>query len=176
MHPPATPVAYRRLLLESGHAIEMTPEHMLFVGSGKEARSAANVSVGDGLIAINCGGTQRVTQITTVLKTGGVFAPFTRSGSIVVNGVVASAYSSDYYSVTLNGDELVSAQTVANIALSPLIAFHALLKPFGMCSAETCVEEWGMGADGTHPYVFGLQRIGETWKWVKKRSEHAHLA
>ena len=131
---------------------------------------AANVRLGDELNVINCADTQRVTQITTVYKTGGTFAPFTRSGSIVVNGVVASTYSGDYYSATLDGAEVASAQAVAKIALAPLAAFHALLTPCPMCNGETCIEVCGVGAEGTHPYayVFGLQRIGEMLKWLKK--------
>ena len=121
----ARAVGYRRILLESGHALELTAEHMVFVG--KQARMAANVRLGDELNVVNCAGTQRVTQITTVYKIGGTFAPFTRSGSIVVNGVVASTYSGDYYSATLDGAEIASAQAVAKIALAPLAPFHALL-------------------------------------------------
>lgn len=162
------PVAFRRLLLESGHSLELTPEHMVFVGAydQKVARLAANVRLGDVLTVVNCADAQRVVQTTTVLKTGGIFAPFTRSGSIVVNGVVASAYAHDHYSVTLAGAELVSAQSMANIALSPLIAFHALMAPCGLCSAETCVE--GYGIQDKHPYVVGLERIGDVWQWCKK--------
>jgi len=168
---------FRRLMLESGHALELTPEHMVFVGHGdkKQAKSASNVRLGDLLTVVDRAGVQRVTDISTVTKVGGIFAPFTRSGSLVVNGVVASSYAHDYYSVTLDGVEIVSAQRVAEIALSPLAAFHWLTAPCGLCSAETCVEQYGVGTEGKHPYIAGLERIGDAWKWVKKGA-HAHLS
>ena len=56
-----------RILLDSGHALELTA---VFVG--KQARMAANVRLGDELNVVNCAGTQRVTQTTTVCKTGGL--------------------------------------------------------------------------------------------------------
>ena len=77
--------------------------------------------------------------------------------------------------LTLDGVEIVSAQRVAEIALSPLAAFHWLTAPCGLCSAETCVEEYGVGTEGKHPYIAGLERIGDAWKWVKKGA-HAHLS
>ena len=64
---------------------------------------------------------------------------------------------------------LVSAQTVADIGLAPLRAFHCLTAPCGtLCAAETCVGEYGMGSEGMHPYVRGLQKIGDVVQWLKK--------
>ena len=71
--------------------------------------------------------------------------------------------------MTADGVELISAQRIAEIALSPLVAFHALMAPCGgVCSAETCVEAYGVGVEGKHPYVVGLERIGDWWTWCKK--------
>jgi len=64
--------------------IEMTPRHMLFV-NGNVVR-ADSVKVGDML-----NDSKTVTDIKSV-KRAGVFAPFTRSGVIMVNGIKASTY------------------------------------------------------------------------------------
>jgi hypothetical protein len=65
--------------------IELSENHMVFVDSGK-AIPASTVKVGD---ILSSG--QEVTGIKTVIRQG-AFAPFTSSGTIVVNGVQASNY------------------------------------------------------------------------------------
>ena len=163
----AAQVEYVRLVLGSGEALELTHEHMVLAsrdGQGAEALMAGLVRVGDELTVVGKG-SQPVTAIGTVVKAGGAYAPFTRAGTIVVNGVVASSYSSAYYGLSLNGRTLVSAQTAAKLALAPLAAAHAVLP---LSAATTALEVYGVGKGSTrlHPYVAALMAFGELCKWA----------
>ena len=74
--------------------LEISKNHMLFVqhGSTQNVVPASVVTVGD-LLVLGSGGFAVVTKISTVERTG-AFAPFTTTGTIAVNGVVASSYVS----------------------------------------------------------------------------------
>jgi hypothetical protein len=67
--------------------LEVSSDHMVFVVN-KGAIPASMVQVGDKLV-----GGDAVSSITKVSRRG-IFAPFTPSGTLVVNGVVASSYVS----------------------------------------------------------------------------------
>jgi secreted trypsin-like serine protease len=67
--------------------LEVSNDHMVFVVN-KGAIPASMVQVGDKLV-----GGAAVSSITKVTRRG-IFAPFTPSGTLVVNGVVASSYVS----------------------------------------------------------------------------------
>ena len=71
--------------------LEMSGEHMLFLVDGRAVPAAA-VRVGDTIRALDAFQQVTVTKISTVVRNG-VYAPFTPSGSIAVNGgIVASAF------------------------------------------------------------------------------------
>jgi hypothetical protein len=72
--------------------LEISKEHMLFVMGGS-ALPASAIVVGDKiqLLYNNHGATAQVKKIVTVVRRG-VYAPFTMSGTVVVNNVVASSY------------------------------------------------------------------------------------
>lgn len=72
--------------------LEMTGNHMLFVRGKEHPVRADSIKVGDNLRADH-GTFTSVTKIQTVTRKG-VYAPLTPSGSIVVNGIVASSYVS----------------------------------------------------------------------------------
>ena len=84
-HRSETEVAEYLLLYPS--MLEVSSDHMVFVET-KGAIPASMVQVGDKLV-----GGASVSTITRVTRHG-VFAPFTPSGTIVVNGVLASSYVS----------------------------------------------------------------------------------
>ena len=84
-HRSETEVAEYFLLYPS--MLEVSSDHMVFVET-KGAIPASMVQVGDKLV-----GGAPVSTITRVTRRG-VFAPFTPSGTIVVNGVLASSYVS----------------------------------------------------------------------------------
>lgn len=71
--------------------LEMSTDHMVFV-SKDQTKPASSLSLGDSVWTAN-GTEATVTRIQTVDRRG-AFAPFTPSGSIFVNGVVASTFVS----------------------------------------------------------------------------------
>jgi hypothetical protein len=100
--------------------LEMTKNHMLFVqqDDGKTLSiPASGIHIGDKLV-LSSGGTSHVTNIA-VVQARGAFAPFTTSGTIVVNGVVASNY------VSLQ-------ESRSDSAVSHLVAVFGVLSPLTM--------------------------------------------
>ena len=138
--------------------LELTSEHMVpvFTRDGKtEVLMAGHVRLGDALTVVGKG-LQPVLAIGTTTKAGGAYAPFTRAGTVAVNGVVASCYCGDFY-----GNSILSAQAVAKLALAPLAAAHAILDA---SAAQTALEKYGVGKKGIHPYVAGLMTLGDLLK------------
>jgi len=81
---------------ENSYPLEISKNHMIFVLDIKTGRKhavpASYVKVGDWLYTDSIKPTQ-VENIITVFREG-AYAPFTMSGTIVVNGVVSSSYVS----------------------------------------------------------------------------------
>lgn len=71
--------------------LELTKDHMVFV-EGNRAVPASSIQVGDNLVMAS-GDLEAVKDIKKVVRKG-IYAPFTPSGSIVVNGVKASNFLS----------------------------------------------------------------------------------
>eukprot|EP00547_Thalassionema_nitzschioides_P003455 CAMPEP_0194203566 /NCGR_PEP_ID=MMETSP0156-20130528/3297_1 /TAXON_ID=33649 /ORGANISM="Thalassionema nitzschioides, Strain L26-B" /LENGTH=638 /DNA_ID=CAMNT_0038929339 /DNA_START=510 /DNA_END=2426 /DNA_ORIENTATION=+ len=89
--------------------ITMSPPHMLFLDSGKVV-PASTIKIGDVLLGGNV-----VIKVNKV-SSKGAYAPFTYSGSIVVNGVVASNYVSLTGTSTFLGVDMQSlAHTVVGV-------------------------------------------------------------
>lgn len=112
---------YLRIQSQKG-AIEISGPHMLFLDNNK-AVPALSVRVGDMLL-----GGDAVTKIDQVMRKG-AFAPFTNSGTIVVDKIVASNY------VTLSGRTTflgVDMHLVAHMGVAP----RRLMCQLGMCSTN----------------------------------------
>jgi len=73
----------------SGNTVELSRDHMVFVEGGR-ALPAAHIKVGDALVLAS-GSVDTVESVRRVARQG-AFAPFTPSGTIVVNGVKASSF------------------------------------------------------------------------------------
>ena len=93
------PADFLRIFTEhQERPLELSEDHMVFVeGSPLKAVPALSLRVGDGVMLGNGTVTTVVaidTTSTTTKGRRGVFAPFTASGTIVVNGLLASNYVS----------------------------------------------------------------------------------
>ena len=88
---------YVELVTESTK-LSLTKDHMVFVKGGRSV-PASNVKVGDSL-ELASGEYEAVDTIRYVMSDG-AFAPFTSSGTIVVNGVVSSSFVAFQGSETL---------------------------------------------------------------------------
>jgi len=111
--------------------LELSKDHMLFVQEGSISKSVPTsaIKVGDKLIVVaNGGGVTEVDKIGSVTCRGS-FAPFTKTGTIVVNDVLASNY------VSLMDKSPVSMQWMAHAFNAPHRIVCAL--SFEICENET---------------------------------------
>lgn len=109
---------FRRLEAENDVTIDVTPSHLLFSAATEEAvltsAEAGPVSdVTEGrYIFVATGNASSVRAVKVrhvrVMRDVGVYAPLTRTGTIVVDGVVASCYA------------LFRSHDVAHVAMAPL--------------------------------------------------------
>lgn len=91
-------IEYLRFHLSDDHhqqaALEITGLHMIFLKNAANAIPASSIKVGDTLIAATVDDdvdSMVVSKIDTIVCHG-AFAPFTYSGKVGVNGIVASSY------------------------------------------------------------------------------------
>lgn len=111
--------------------LELTPKHMVFTGAGK-AVMAKSLRAGDSVLLPN--GDSAEIQSIKVVQSEGLFAPFTASGTLVVNGIVASSYID-----VVDIPWAVSSQWLENVFQIP----HRTICTFRLdwCKQETYTEE-----------------------------------
>ncbi|KAL4716650.1 hypothetical protein ACJJTC_008285 [Scirpophaga incertulas] len=97
---------------ENGEKITATPSHLLLLAAADGWRDAfaGNVEIGDVLLTRGPGAVMRPSRVvdTRVVSRRGVYAPLTRSGTIIVDGALASCYA------------LVRSHALAHAAMAPL--------------------------------------------------------
>ena len=133
--------------------LEISADHMVFVG--KQAVPAGSAKVGDNLLDSN-GENAEIVNIKSVIRKG-AYAPFTESGSIVVNDIVASNYISfeqDTGDISIGGINLVSYQWVAHLAQAP----HRLY-----CSLVSSCENESYTKEGLSLWVAGPFQAANWW-------------
>jgi len=100
--------------------LRVSSNHVIFVNSkdGRSEKLASDIKVDDEIFAIGSEEAittpSKVTSIRTASNANGMFAPLTPSGSIVVDGVVASNYAS------------VAAHNAAHAFFFPARLYHYL--------------------------------------------------
>lgn len=77
---------------KASHPLEISPDHMVFVSGGR-AVPASSIQVGDQLETGIIDTLSTVYAIETVLREG-AYAPFTITGTVIVDGIKASSYVS----------------------------------------------------------------------------------
>jgi len=144
-HSHDTKAEYLQLHVESrNNPLEISKDHMVFIGKNR-AVPAFSVSIGDQLILSdenNKNTNAKVTKITKVERVG-AYAPFTESGTIIVNGLLASNYVSlqeeESGSFTVVGVRIVSMHWLAHAFQAPHRLFCRLSS--NACSNETYTKE-----------------------------------
>jgi hypothetical protein len=134
---------------------------MVFV-EGKGALPSSLVQVGDRLV----GSDDPVSKIQRVFRRSGVFAPFTPSGTIVVNGVLASSY--------------VALQDSSVLFVGPVstgLSFQWLAHTFQLPHRIWCVhlgscQEERYTADGISTWV---QQPLHACQWLLKQDSYLSL-
>merc|ERR1712048_1279518 len=94
----------------------VSPNHIVFLADGTD-KLAANLLVGDELLVAQ--GSGKVSSIKSAIGNEGMYAPLTASGTIVVDGAVASNYAT-HSSLTW------IPHTAIHAAFFPLRLYHAL--------------------------------------------------
>ena len=147
----ASPLAaqYVRLVLETNHSLELTPDHYLPLVDeagtheryilAKDAHVGMQLSVVDAQLGSrecygnaqskgdSCGIGTAVIQKVERVALSGLFNPYTESGLIIVNGVVASSHSSWFLE-----DSLPASVTplIYQKLLAPIRALHTIAPNF----------------------------------------------
>lgn len=89
---------YLSFMTSARNVLEVSMDHLVFT-EGRRCVPASKIIVGD-TVEIASGGLVTVTSISVVRKKG-AFAPFTDSGTVIVNGVKASSFIAFQNSSTL---------------------------------------------------------------------------
>ncbi|CAG4993469.1 unnamed protein product [Parnassius apollo] len=97
---------------ENGVSITTTPSHLLLLAAadGWREKFAANIEMGDVLLTTGTGSVMRPSKVVSKLfvRKRGVYAPLTKSGTIIVDDALASCYA------------LVRSHSLAHAAMAPL--------------------------------------------------------
>lgn len=139
-----------------GYQLVATGDHLIFTSADQSASFAggapptfvSHLQLGNDSVYVTAPGSKHlgVSLVTNVnMATGrGVFAPVTSSGTIVVDGVVASCYA------------LVSSHRLAHFVMAPLRLSA------GTCSWWNCYDDTLTPLDGVHWYAHFMRRLAES--------------
>jgi hypothetical protein len=157
---------YVELKLASGRSLSLSPRHFIPVGAGPDAawgdhvaKGADELATGDHIWSRAADGTMQLDRVVAAQTkvAVGAFNPLTMSGTIVVDGVVASAHS-DWF---LDGIVSADAQTkVYQAVLAPVRVAYQVLGPQVM---ETVTESWGV-VDAVR-WATGPRSTGQLLTW-----------
>jgi len=111
-------------LTTANSVLEMTGEHLVFLQNKENPVRADSVQVGDVLRSADSSNTLKVNKVNTIQRQG-LYAPLTNSGTVVVDGVVASSY----ISLQKESNEFVQIQDMST-GISQQQYVHLVLSPF----------------------------------------------
>ena len=138
--------SYVRLSLDGGRSLVLSPRHFIPTATGgstawadRTVLGADEVRAGDRIWQLD----QGVMRLATVAAAtrepaDGAFNPLTMDGTIVVDGVVASAHS-DWFL-----DGYVSADTQAKVYQAMFAPVRGLYRIMGPAWTRTISEDWGV--------------------------------
>jgi MYXO-CTERM domain-containing protein len=181
---------YVELALASGRSLTLSPRHFIPVAAAPASAWAEHVAKGANEIAVGdivwsrADDGQMVPDEVAAVRTKvevGAYNPLTMNGTIVVDGVVASAHS-DWF---LDGIVSADAQTkVYQAILAPVrVAYRAL----GPARMETITEGWGVvdfvreattpsgrgpASGWIWPGVVLLAALGAAFLWRRRSAAH----
>jgi Hint module len=135
------------LTLASGRALTLSPRHFIPGAAGADgawdarvAKGADEVRVGDFVWSAAGEGRMAVDEVVAVATraAAGAYNPLTLNGTIVVDGVVASAHS-DWFL-----DGVVPADTQARVYQAILAPVRVAYRAMGPAWMEAVIERWGV--------------------------------
>jgi hypothetical protein len=128
-----------RLVSSTGYSIELTEGHLINIKNRGYIR-AHEVAIGDFLYADSS--EIEVTLIEKITKRG-YTAPLTKSGTLLVNNILASCYAE------------VKSQTVAHLAMNPISIWYDLNKFFGyQAYSQEGLELYNYIVPALHQFAF----------------------
>jgi len=146
---------YLQILTEAMHKsrpLEITPNHLIYVfdesHKATDLKFAQDVVVGDFLVTTE-GLPSRVDSIRTVTSKQGLYTPITESGDILVNGVLASSYTSVD---CLEG--FASEQNLHRLSHGAMAPYRLYCAISGGCQDETYDE-----MEGLNPWISFLSGV-----------------
>lgn len=125
--------------------LELTKRHMLYTAGKRHPKSAKDIQVGETLVASG-GGIEEVIGISKVFRNE-FFDPVTENGKVVVNGFVASSYTSLSKASLFHDNIFFHSQTISEVATAPLRFTCKAIWP-SFCTKEAFLDDEGM-----HQYV-----------------------
>jgi len=149
---------YLQILTDDMHQnnpIEITANHFLYVFNEglktTELKLAQHVNVGDFLVTAT-GLPSRIRSIRTLTGKHGLYAPITVSGDLLVNGVLASSYTS-----VDSLDGFISNQMLHWLSHGTMAPYRLYCAVTGGCEGETYDE-----ATGLNPWINFLSGVQQT--------------
>lgn len=125
-------------------SLELTETHMLYIDGKSLPKAAKNVNIGDLLATME--GPQVVQSISKVIRNGFI-TPVTEDGSVIVDGVVASSFTTFGEGGLFSNDFVPHHQTLSNFAISP-VRFVCKAVWSGFCTDEAFVD-----SENLHKYI-----------------------
>jgi desert hedgehog protein len=180
---------YVELALASGQSLTLSPRHFIPVAAGPAAawadhvaKGANEIAVGDFVWSRADDGRMVPDEVAAVRTTVavGAYNPLTMNGTIVVDGVVASAHS-DWFL-----DGIVSADAQAKVYQAILAPVRVAYRALGPARMETITEGWGVvdfvreattsarsqGAGWIWPAVVLFAALGAAFFWRRRSAAH----
>ena len=141
---------YLQIHTDQSSALELSPDHMVFVHKN-HAVPAASLKEGDVLLLPD-GQLTTIQQIQAVTRYG-AYAPFTFSGNVVVNGIVASSYvslqeKSEYLQLSESMSTPLTHQWLAHVFEAP----HRVAYRLGFINEQYTVNGVSQWADLPHKF------------------------
>jgi len=119
---------------ENENALEVSPMHLVYVEGKDHPLPANDVKVGDYLQTLDHG-PKKVNAIRLITRNG-LYNPITTHGTMVVDGIVTSSYTSFTGSAYLKiaGIELISVHDLLNMTIAPYRAFCMATSSLNLCN------------------------------------------
>ena len=137
-----------------GNVVRLSPQHLIFrkenTSSPISAVFASEINIGDLLYTsnrnISC--FQTVTQIAMTVEMG-VYAPLTRQGTLLANGVLVSCYAH------------WPSHDTAHLVMAPLRAFNGLCGAWKRLASFVHLTQWNTSqqTEGIHWYAGALMSL-----------------
>jgi len=116
------------------NALELSPMHLVYIEGKEYPVPAINVKVGDYLQTLD--DRPRKVNDIRIIRRNGLYNPITTDGTMVVDGIVTSSYTSFTGNAYLEiaGVELISIHNLLNMTITPYRIFCMTTSSLNLCN------------------------------------------